>query len=210
MPTIKRTRATLVALVVLGFAGGCDSARTDDGEAAGRCAQFESFAGRVDVVGQQQGGAPTRPEGDIPPSVPVPTPADAALPGPGGATVESIDVDPDGTRVVFALGGAGPVGWSVRFVQQPFLYGQREPVQVKGSCVIQIDLMAGWHGDGSGAMSQPLPVTPDWEESTIEDVRAYPAFPNLLQTFVGIRSSTATVAIDAPAEADTIVVSVSR
>ncbi|MFD9668543.1 hypothetical protein ACFWAY_44395 [Rhodococcus sp. NPDC059968] len=89
----------------------------------------------------------------------------------------------------------GSMGWSVRFVQMPFLRGTDGAVPISGSCLLQIDLTSvdsNNAGDGPGL---PMRLTPDGGASAVVEVLVYSSSGTVTQSFVGTRSSTPEVTV---------------
>ena len=165
----------------------------------GQCQQFESFSGQL-LVGN-------------PPPVRtglVPAQPGEHLPGPARPRLDSVDLERtlDGETVTFSLGGDGSMGWSVRFVQTPFLRGTDGAVPILGSCFLQIDLTSvdsNKAGDGPGL---PMRLTPDGDAAAVVEVLVYSSSGTVTQSFVGTRSSTPEVTVDTSTDNRAITVAV--
>lgn len=166
------------------------------------CRQFESFSGRL-LVGNpllarpSAALVPVQP-GEVPPPVP-------ALP-----TLDSIEMDrtASGDTIVFRLSGDGAIGWTARFVQMPLLQGAGGAVFISGSCILQIDLTGVDSGAAWGSDELPIRLSPDGDASAVVEILGYPSSNGLAQTFVGIRSGTPAVAVDASTDRPAILVAI--
>ncbi|AQA21538.1 hypothetical protein BTZ20_0818 [Rhodococcus sp. MTM3W5.2] len=175
-----------------------------------RCQQFESFSGQL-LVGDSP-SLPTVP--DWAPTLPELAPVEPGAqpqPAPVLPTLDSIEIEPTAAAdtIVFALGGDGPMGWSARFVQMPLLHGTDEPVSISGACVLQIDLTGVDSNIDSLRREVPMRLSPEDEASSVVEVLGYPSSSALVQSFVGTRSGTPTVTVDASIDRTAITVAIS-
>ncbi|MBP1162152.1 MULTISPECIES: hypothetical protein [Rhodococcus] len=218
MDVPTRTWVSAVALVLpaLAVSTACGAPDPDHpaGEAHGlRCQQFESFSGRL-LVGDSP-SLPTVP--DVVPTLPtvpdvVPVePGAQPSPAPVLPTLDSIEIEPTAAAdtIVFGLGGDGSMGWSARFVQMPLLHGTDEPVSISGACVLQIDLTGVDSNIDSLRREVPMRISPEGEASSVVEVLGYPSGSALVQSFVGTRSGTPTVTVEASVDRTAITVAIS-
>ncbi|MFI6433751.1 hypothetical protein [Rhodococcus oryzae] len=212
MPTRTWVRAVALVLPALAVSTACGAPDPDHpaGEAHGlRCQQFESFSGQL-LVGDPP-SLPTAPDvAPLPDVVPV-EPGAPPLPAPVVPTLDSIEIERTDAAdtIVFGLGGDGPMGWSARFVQMPLLHGTDEPVSIPGACVLQIDLTGVESNIDSLRREVPMRISPEDETSSVVEVLGYPSGSALVQSFVGTRSGTPTVTVEAPVDRTAITVAIS-
>ncbi|MGC0363892.1 hypothetical protein ABH922_001876 [Rhodococcus sp. 27YEA15] len=192
------TFATLTVVVPVVILAAACGAHTRDADAAGpACRQFESLSGNVsfgDVAAQPTTPslAPNQPEQGPPPTPP--------LPSLNSVNFGQTDT---GDTVVFNLDGSGSVGWSARFVQTPLRYGTDAPIQISGSCVVQMDL--------TGVESNhelPLKQSTTRDTSAVVALVSCPSRSAIAQTFIGTRSGSPTVTVESSSERPTITVTV--
>ncbi|MCT7293886.1 hypothetical protein NVV99_23560 [Rhodococcus sp. PAE-6] len=208
MLSAVRGAAVILSLGVL--ATGCAADGSGDepaavtADAAGTsCQRVESFAGTLRV------GNPT-------PMPPTDASADRALaPGevPAGMVYPVLDAvtigpgtDSEADKVTLTFGGDGSIGWSARFVDIAFRDGTDVPAPVSGKCLLQIDLSGVDTGD-IWTGGSPVHLFPSGASAIVE-VFSYPSDNHLAQTFIGTRTSTPVITVDAADPTDTLTVTV--
>lgn len=183
---------------------GSDEPAAATADAAGTsCQRVESFAGTLRV-------------GNPPPMPPTDAPADRALaPGevPAGVVYPVLDAitigpgtDAAADKVTLTFGGDGSIGWSARFVDVAFRDGTDVPAPVSGRCLLQIDLSGVDTGDVWTGGS-PVHLFPSGASAIVE-VFSYPSDNHLAQAFIGTRTGTPVITVDAADPAGTLIVTV--
>ncbi|APE12565.1 hypothetical protein BO226_24700 (plasmid) [Rhodococcus sp. 2G] len=147
---------------------------------------------------------------------PTDAPADRALaPGevPAGVVYPVLDAvtigpgtDSEADTVTLTFGGDGSIGWSARFVDIAYREGTDVPAPVSGKCLLQIDLSGVDTGD-IWTGGSPVHLFPPGASAIVE-VFSYPSDNHLAQTFIGTRTSTPVITIDAADPTDTLTVTV--
>lgn len=137
--------------------------------------------------------------GEVPVGVVYPV-LDAVAIGPG------TDAEAEADTVVFTFGGDGLIGWSARFVDIAFRDGTVVPAPVSGKCLLQVDLSGVdtgeiWTGDS------PVHLFPS-DTSEVVEVFSYPSDNHLAQAFIGTRTSTPVITVDAADPTGTLTVTV--
>lgn len=195
MNRIDRTLIGTIASTSL-FLAACGSPATaPEGNMAARqdgatgCEQFESFSGQLLL---SEGNT----EPQLPPTTTLPPVVLGELGASNVALLDAIEVEqaPDNDSVVFTIVGAGAIGWTARFVQDPRLVVSDAEVTVAGSCILQIDLTG--LEQGSSELDVPERISPSGEPSAVVEVLRYPSRVGVVQTFVGIRGNQPQVTID--------------
>lgn len=172
-----------------------------------RCEQAGVFSGRLAVGVPRSTTAPTAAP-TVTPDGTGTSPADS----PDYAVrLDSIAVSAaaEGAEVRYQLAGDGFVAWSATFVDLATLYGSDAEVAVAGACVLKVDLS----GIASDTVDPAAAATPqrvaDAAAAGVVEVLWFPSSDGIGQSFVGTRSSTPRVAVDAPLGAQAITISVS-
>jgi hypothetical protein len=207
-----RSAAAVLALGILATGcapdSGSDQSTTTTADTAGTsCRQVESFAGTL-RVGSPAPMPPTEAPtdrapapGEVPAVVAYPV-LDAVAIGPGTDAETDTEVD----TVVFTFAGDGSVGWSARFVDIAFRHGTDVPAPVSGKCLLQVDLSGVDTGE-NWAGGSPVHVFPSGASETVE-VFTYPSENHLAQAFIGTRTSTPVITVDAADPAGTLTLTV--
>ncbi|QKT14158.1 hypothetical protein HUN07_15290 [Rhodococcus sp. W8901] len=166
------------------------------------CQQFESFSGHI-LVGNPPAAA------TLAPAMPL-QPGEEPTPPPARPSVVSIKIEQAAgvDAIVFSLSGDGYIGWTARFVQMPLLQGTDDPVSISGSCILQIDMIGVDSNIVSLRREMPKRLLPESDESSVVEVLSYPSANGLAQAFVGTRSGTPAVTVDALADRPAITVGI--
>lgn len=116
------------------------------------------------------------------------------------------DAEAEADRVSLSLGGDGSIGWSARFVDIAFRDGTDVPAPVSGKCLLQIDLTGVDTGD-TWTSGSPVHLFPSGASAIVE-VFSYPSENHLAQVFIGTRTSTPVITVDAADPTGTLIVTV--
>ncbi len=158
IPRILMASAVVAALTLGASCGGgrnAASAPTPDASSP-RGAEVPSSP-----AGPTAAETSTPPTGSLPappPPAPQPFPADTRPDtgppgGPGPTSVSDVEVarHVGFDRLVFHISGDGSAGWNVRYVQAAHSQGSGEPVEVRGSAVLEVTLTnIGYPDDVAG------------------------------------------------------------
>ncbi|WP_425569988.1 AMIN-like domain-containing (lipo)protein [Rhodococcus olei] len=156
------------------------------------CPRTEGWSGEI-AVGQ--GGNPPGPALAPPDGLGVTS--ESAPPTP--AELQTVSISPMGEsapgveRIVYQFAGDGQLGWSVRFVDVPLRYGDTQRVPVAGKCVLQVDFTGFPWGEGEPHYA---PRVTSAEASEVVEVLTLPPREGVTQSFTGLRSQDAHVAVD--------------
>ncbi|NLU64864.1 hypothetical protein HCA61_21735 [Rhodococcus sp. HNM0563] len=114
--------------------------------------------------------------------------------------------DAGADKVTLSFGGDGSIGWSAGYVDIAFRDGTDVPAPVSGKCLVQIDLSGVDTGDTWNGGS-PVHLFPSGASAIVE-VFSYPSDNHLAQTFIGTRTGTPVITVDAADPTDTLTVTV--
>ena len=82
-------------------------------------------------------------------------------------------------------------------------------MSISGACVLQIDLTGVDSNIDSLRREVPMRISPEGEASSVVEVLGYPSGSALVQSFVGTRSGTPTVTVEASIDRTAITVAIS-
>lgn len=156
------------------------------------CSRTEGWSGQI-AVGQ--GGSPPGPALAPPDESGVTSESTPSTP----AELENVSISPTGEsapgveRITYQFAGDGQLGWSVRFVDIPLRYGDTQRVPVAGRCVLQVDFTGFPWGEGEPHYH---PRVTSAEASQVVEVLTFPPREGVTQSFTGLRSQDAQVAVD--------------
>ncbi len=196
---MRRTPAApaLILLALLVGATGCGGGSPEaEGTSSPNASSSSSASSSASASPSE---SPSEPAGSASPSAPASSPAGQPFPadlrpddgGPGkgnglGVTDVRVGRNPGFDRVVFDLGGTGTPGWRVSYVARPVQEGSGDPVRLRGSAYLQVDLRA---------MGMPVDTgVPPFGDSTtrirgaggIAEVAPGAVFEGQQQAFIGI------------------------
>ncbi len=157
MPRILMASAVVAALT-LGACGGGPDLASDPTLDASSLTGAEVPRSPTGVAATETSAPPAGSLPAPPPPAPRPFPADTRPDtgqsgGPGPTSVSDVDVarHEGFDRLVFDITGDGSAGWHVRYVEAAHSQGSGEPVEVRGSAILEVTLTnIGYPGDVGG------------------------------------------------------------
>lgn len=210
---LRSTANTVVVMFVGALTMACGTVGDTNSSGLGvdrtshdTCDRFDSFAGQLRL-----GEPPAKPtELGVELGVDRPLEPGEVLFPVTRPVLESIELDRmmSGDALSVTVSGDGAFGWSVRFVQIPFLRGTDAPVPVSGSCILQLDVSGVDSGEAWDHGDAPLRLSPESDASAVVEVLSYPSSANIAQAYIGTRTSTPAVTVEASPDTGVITVAI--